>query len=70
MFEVYKAIGSRKTYLVFDADVGRTEAWRMGKEHYKTANANLDIRIGYIIGDELYLKKTDGAEQRWIVFKR
>ena len=70
-FEIYKAIGGKKTYLVFDADVGRTTAWRLGKDHYKTANANLKIQVGYLVGDELCLKKPRmEADARWIVYKR
>ena len=59
MFEVYKAIGSRKTYLVFDGRYGyhnkkKEEALKLANSHYKTKIKNLDTAMGWVVGKYLY----------------
>lgn len=67
MFEVYKAIGSRKTYLVFSRDTDVGEALKQANEHYKTATNNLKAVWGYILKDELYFEIPEKVKNMVIV---
>ena len=54
MFEIYKAINGRKTYLVSDGKA--CDLFQDAKKHYKCAVNRITLKEGWILGDELYLK--------------
>lgn len=54
MFEIYKAVKSRKTYLVSFGHA--CDLFEDAKKHYKCAVNRIAIRECWILNDELYLK--------------
>lgn len=54
MFEIYKAIKGRKTYLLSDGK--SSDLFQDAKKHYKCAENRIVLTTGWVLGDELYLK--------------
>ena len=54
MFEIYKAIKSRKTYLVSDGKA--CDLFEDAKKHYKCAVNRIALKECWILNDEMYLK--------------
>lgn len=54
MFEIYKAIKSRKTYLVSDGKA--CDLFQDAKKHYKCAVNRIALKECWILNDELYFK--------------
>lgn len=69
MFEIYKAINGRKTYLVSNEKKAES-LYQYAKKHFKVAGNKLEIRIGWILNDELYLEDPHKkhTHRKWIAY--
>ena len=72
MYEVYKAIHSRKTYLVFEPGTKGTDMRKLANLHYKTKSESIDIQRAWIFNDGLYFEypHKKKAKIRWIAYKK
>lgn len=68
MFEVYKAIKGRKTYLVFEKGTSKRDMLIETVKYHKAPLISCSVIPGWILNDELYLTdpKKKGAVKRWI----
>ena len=72
MYEVYKAINSRKTYLVFEPGTKGLDMKKLANLHYKTKSESIEIQRAWIFNDVLYLEDPHKkkAKIRWIAYKK
>lgn len=70
MYEVYKAIHSRKTYLVFEPGTKGTDMKKLANYHYKTKPENIVIQRAWLFNGELYLEDPHRKKSklRWIAY--
>ena len=69
MFEVYKSIEGRKTYLVSNVPIGLYEE---AKKRWKIANSRIEIASCWILDNELYLENPHEkkAVKHWVAFTK
>lgn len=70
MYAVYKAIHSRKTYLVFEPGTKGTDMKKLANYHYKTKPELIVIQRAWLFNDELYLEDPHRKKSklRWIAY--
>ena len=60
-YEIYEGItkqGRKKTYLVFNFYLSNLEPVRdQAKRYFRASKKHIKLEVGYVINDELYLKK-------------
>lgn len=61
-YQIFKQIGGRKTFLVFEKDgyIKVSQAIKEADKYFKAGVKNLYVTVGMVIGDNLYLAETKG----------
>lgn len=54
--EKYKALNSRKVYLIFDASMMSDEITEQSKKYFKVSERDLDGYLAYLYNNELYFE--------------
>ena len=54
MFEIYKSIEGRKTFLVFSGLEKPDVAFAAAKKFFRVAEHHLEVKVCWILNDELY----------------
>lgn len=57
MFEVWKAINGRKSYLVaISGKVRASELYDSARKYFKASADNINVHLAWVYNDELYLE--------------
>lgn len=56
MFEIYKSIKGRKTYLVFAGTEKADTAYEAAKKYFRVAEHHLSVNQCWILNDDLYFE--------------
>ena len=70
MFEIYKAVKGRKTYLVFSGLEKPDEAFGAAKKYFRCSEYHLGIKACWILNDELYFEDPNkkSAKKKMTIF--